>query len=48
MVATHFISSYQRGDNRISREKVEPLNDLSKSEDPKGMFRPILESLNKV
>lgn len=38
MVATHFISSYQRGDNRISREKVEPLNDLSKSEDPKGMF----------
>lgn len=48
MVATHFISSYQRGDNRISCEKVEPLNDLSKSEDPKGMFRPILESLNKV
>ena len=48
MVATRFISAYQKGDNRISREKVETLNDLSKAIDPKGMFRPILEGMNKV
>lgn len=48
IVATRFISAYQRGDNRISREKVEALNDLSKAVEPKGMFRPILEQMNKL
>lgn len=51
MVATRFISAYQKGDNRVSREKVEPLNELSKvpgnSED-KGMFYPVLASMNKL
>lgn len=46
--ATRFISAYEKGDNRISREKVEPLNDISKETDPKGLFRPILEGMNKA
>lgn len=51
VVATRFISAYQKGDNRISREKVEPLNDLSKvsgKAEDKGMFYPILASMNKL
>ena len=51
VVATRFISAYQKGDNRISREKVEPLNDLSKvpgKAEDKGMFYPILAGMNKL
>ena len=51
VVATRFISAYQKGDNRISREKVEPLNDLSKmpgKTEDKGMFYPILAGMNKL
>lgn len=46
--ATRFITAYEKGDNRVSREKIEPLNDLSKEINPKGMFRPILEGMNKA
>lgn len=46
--ATRFITAYEKGDNRVSREKVEPLNDLSKAVDPRGLFRPILEGMNKI
>lgn len=46
--ATRFISAWEKGDNRISREKVEPLNDISKEIDPKGMFKPILDGMNKT
>ena len=45
--ATRFITAYEMGDNRVSREKVEPLNNLSKEIIPGGMFRPILEGMNK-
>ena len=51
VVATRFISAYQKCDNRISREKVEPLNDLSKvpgKAEDKGMFYPILAGMNKL
>ena len=46
--ATRFITAYEKGDNRISREKVEPLNDISKETDPKGMFRPVLDGMNRT
>lgn len=46
--ATRFITAYEKGDNRVSREKIEPLNDISKEINPKGMFRPILEGMNKA
>lgn len=46
--ATRFISAYEKGDNRISREKVEPLNDISKEIDPKGMFKPVLDGMNRA
>lgn len=51
VVATRFISAYQKCDNRISREKVEPLNNLSKvpgKAKDKGMFYPILAGMNKL
>lgn len=46
--ATRFITAYEKGDNRVSREKIEPLNDLSREINPKGMFRPILDGMNKA
>lgn len=46
--ATRFITAYEKGDNRVSREKIEPLNDISREINPKGMFRPILEDMNKA
>lgn len=46
--ATRFITAYENADNRISREKIEPLNDISKENDAKGLFRPILEEMNKA
>ena len=46
--ATRFITAYEKADNRISREKIEPLNDISKETGAKGLFRPILEGMNKA
>lgn len=46
--ATRFITAYEKGDNRVSREKIEPLNDISKEINPKGMFKPILDGMNKA
>ncbi len=45
--ATRFITAYEKGDNRISREKIEPLNDISKEIDSSGMFKPILKGMNQ-
>jgi hypothetical protein len=47
-VARRFITAYEEGDNRINREKVEKLNNISKKNDPEGMFKPILMAMNKV
>lgn len=46
-VATRFITAYERGDNRISRDVIEPLQALSKENYPNGLFNPILEKMNK-
>lgn len=47
-VARRFITAYEAGDNRIGRDKVERLNNLSKKSDPDGMFKPILQGMNKL
>lgn len=47
-VARRFISAYEKGDNRINRDKVERLNEISKQTDPEGMFKPVLLAMNKV
>lgn len=47
-VARRFITAYENGDNRIGRDKVERLNQISKANDPDGMFKPILQAMNKV
>lgn len=46
-VATRFITAYERGDNRISRDVIEPMQALSKENHPNGLFNPILEKMNK-
>lgn len=46
VVAKMFLSAYfERGDNRITAEKVKSLNDISKENDKDGMFKPILEDM---
>lgn len=47
MVGTRFITAWEQGDNRISREKVEALNAVSKKDYPdgKGVFTPILQAM---
>ncbi len=46
VVAKMFLSAYfEKGDNRITAEKVRSLNDISKENDKDGMFKPILEDM---
>lgn len=45
-VATRFIDAYEKHDNRITRDKVEALNKISKEYDPDGLFTPIVKDLN--
>lgn len=48
-VARRFITAFEKGDNRVSREKVEVLNNMSKTETfPEGMFAPVLKGMNKI
>lgn len=46
-VATRFITAKERGDNRVSIEKVQALNEISKMSDSDGMFKPVLEAYGK-
>ena len=46
-VATRFIDAYEKGDNRITRDKVEALNKVSKEHDPEGLFTPIVREINE-
>lgn len=46
LVAKMFLSAYfEKGDNRITAEKVKSLNEISKENDKDGMFKPILEDM---
>lgn len=46
-VATRFVDAYERGDNRVTRDKVEALNKISKENDPEGLFTPIVKDINE-
>ena len=47
LVATRFMSAYfERHDNRITRDKVEALNRISKRHEPDGLFTPIVKEIN--
>ena len=47
LVATRFMSAYfERHDNRITRDKVEALNRISKQHEPDGLFTPIVKEIN--
>lgn len=47
MVGTRFITAWEQGDNRLTREKLEALNAVSKADYPdgKGVFTPILQAM---
>lgn len=48
LVATRFITAYfERHDNRVTRDKVERLNKISKKTDPEGLFTPIVKEINE-
>lgn len=48
LVATRFMTAYfERRDNRVTREKVEALNKISKAVDEEGLFTPILKEINE-
>lgn len=48
LVATRFITAYfEKHDNRVTRDKVEALNYVSKENDPEGLFTPIVKDINE-
>lgn len=47
LVATRFIDAYEKHNNRITRDKVEALNVISKENDKDGLFTPIVRDLNE-
>lgn len=50
MVAARFLEAFEEGDNRMTRDRIEALNAVSKKDYPdgKGAFTPILEAINKA
>ena len=48
MVARRFMMAFENGDNRLTRDRIEALNEVSKRdfEDGKGAFTPILKAIN--
>lgn len=50
LVARRFGAAYEAKDNRITRDRVEALNEISKADykDGKGAFTEILEGINKI
>lgn len=48
MVATRFVTAYfEKHDNRITRDKAETLNRISKSIDEEGLFATIVKDFNE-
>lgn len=50
MVAARFLDAFENGDNRLTRDRIEALNEISKKdyEDGKGAFTPILVAINEA
>lgn len=47
IAATRFITAYECGDNRVSRDKIARMNELSKANFPDGLFRSTIEKMNR-
>ena len=48
LAATRFMTAYfENHDNRITRDRVEALNKISKEYDPDGLFTPIVKDINE-
>lgn len=45
IIATLYIDAYMKGDNRINQPFVKKLNEISKTVDKDGMFKPILKDM---
>lgn len=45
IIATLYIDSYMKGDNRVNQPFIQRLNEISKENDPDGMFKPILKDM---
>lgn len=50
LVARRFMLAFENGDNRLTRDRIEALNEVSKLdfEDGKGAFTPILKAINEA
>lgn len=50
MVAARFLEAFEQGDNRLTRDRIEALNNVSKRDygDGKGAFTPILAAINEA
>lgn len=50
LVSARFLEAFEQGDNRLTRDRIEALNEISKKDyaDGKGAFTPILEAINKA
>lgn len=50
LVASRFMLAFENGDNRLTRDRIEALNEVSKRdfEDGKGAFTPILKAINEA
>lgn len=50
LVSARFLEAFEEGDNRMTRDRIEALNAVSKKDYPdgKGAFTPILEAINKA
>lgn len=45
IIATLYIDAYMSGDNRVNQPFIQKLNEISKKDEPDGMFRPILKDM---
>ena len=50
LVSARFLEAWENGDNRLTRDRIEALNEVSKKdfEDGKGAFTPILKAINEA
>ena len=50
LVSARVLEAFEQGDNRLTRDRIEALNEISKKDyaDGKGAFTPILEAINKA
>ena len=50
LVSARFLEAFENGDNRLTRDRIEALNEISKGDfaDGKGAFTPILKAINEA